>query len=393
MLRSAPKISRDIRGTCVLRSAFLSNRDVEKLLADPSPAARADTAVKVAQAFAEPVLAEGERALAEAIISALARDADQQVRQALAEHIADNPGLPPEVASRLARDTAAAVAVPVLRRAPVFSDAELIELLAAVSPAHQAAIAGRRRVSSELADALVTHGAEPAVATLMGNTGAAVTPAQMDRALERFPDSRGLGTALARRPGVPPKFAARLIAMVAEELRDELIARHRIPPAMAADTMMQVRERALLGLLGEGAEPVPLTDLLADLRRRGQLDGTLVLRALAGGDLGFFEQALAVLVNIPVRNARLLIYDPGGRGLSALYQRSHLPHEFFAMVEAVTEMARGFRLGVSAADRAFFVEAVTSRMLADFADLWSPMDLRWLQRRRSRAQAAQRIAA
>lgn len=373
----------------VSQGSFLSIGDVERLLADPSPAARADTAAKVARAYSAPTLSTTERQLAQAIVAALSRDAELRVRQALAEHIKDNPDLPPEIASRLARD-AAAVAVPVLRHSPIFSDEDLIELLQSVSPQHQVAIAGRRRVSPELCDAMVSRGAEPAVAVLMGNRGAEVSAPMMERALERFPDSRALGEALAKRPGVPPKFAARLVALVAEELREALISHYRIPPAMAADMMMQMRERSLLGLLGEGAAPAPLADLVGDLHRRSQLSPGLMLRALAGGDIVFFEQALAQLCNIPLRNAQLLVHDPGGRGFRAIYERCSLPGEYFAMAEAVVEMARGQQSG---ADRAFFVEAVTTRMLTEFAHLWDRQDLRWLERRRSRAQVAQRIAA
>lgn len=371
------------------QGAFLSIGDVERLLADPSPAARADTAAKVARAYSAPTLSETERQLAQAIVAALSRDAELRVRQSLAEHIKDNPDLPSEIAIRLARDVAA-VAVPVLRHSPIFSDEELIELLQAVSPQHQMAIAGRARVSAAVSDALVSHGAEPAVAVLMGNRGAEVSAPMMERALDRFPDSRALGEALARRPGVPPKFVARLVALVSDELRETLITRYRIPPAMAADMMMQMRERSLLGLLGEGAAPASLADLTYDLYRRGQLSPGLLLRALAGGDTAFFEQALAQLCAIPLRNAQLLIHDPGGRGFRAIYDRCGLPGEFFAMADAVVEMARGQQSG---ADRAFFVEAVTTRMLAEFADLWDRQDLRWLERRRSRAQLAQRLAA
>lgn len=379
------------------QGAFLGIQDVQRLLADPSPAARADTAAKVARAYANendggPALSATERELAQAIIAALARDAETMVRQALAEQLRDSPQLPRGVALRLARDVAE-VATPLLQFSPVFSDTDLVELVQAVSPLHQTAIAGRSRVSATLAAALVTHAAEPAVAVLMGNRGAAVGSAMMERALERFPDSRALGEALARHPQLPPKFAARLIAQVSDAMREALIGRYQIPPAMAADTMMQLRERSLLGLLGDGAEPPALADLVADLQKRGQLTGTLLLRALAGGDLFFFEHGVAQLANIPLSNARLLLHDPGKRGLAAIYQRCRLPSDYYKMTEAVLDLARGFDFVRGAAERAEFVEMVTGMMLADYSILWDRKEQHWLVRRRSRAQVAQRFAA
>jgi uncharacterized protein (DUF2336 family) len=381
----------------VVQGAFLGIQDVQRLLADPSPAARADTAAKVARAYANeneggPALTAVEKELAQAIIAALARDAELLVRQTLAEQLKDSPQLPRGVALKLARD-AAAVATPLLQFSPVFSEVDLIELVQAVSPLHQSAIAGRARVSAALSDALVTHGAEPAVAVLMTNRGAAVSGSMMERALDRFPDSRALGEALARHPDMPPKFAARLIAQVSDAMRDAMIARYQIPPAMATDTMLQLRERSLLGLLGDGAEPPALADLVTDLQKRGQLSDTLLLRALAGGDLAFFEQGVSLLAGVPLNNTRLLIHDPGKRGLAAIYQRSRLPQDHFKMVEAVIDLARGFDFVRGAVERAEFVEVVTAMMLADFAMLWDPQEQRWLTRRRSRAQAAQRMAA
>lgn len=372
--------------------AFLSVQDVERLLADPSPAARRDTAVKVALAWTGNALTPAERQLAEAIVHALARDAEATVRQALAEHLKDDAALPRGIALKLARDVAA-VATPLLRFSPVFTDADLIELVQAVSPLHQGAIAGRRMVSAALSDAVVTHAAEPAVAILLSNRGAQVSPMMMERALDRFPDSRGVGDALARHPKLPPKFAARLIAQVSVALRDALVTRYQIPPAMAADMMMQMRERSLLGLTGDGAAPLALADLVADLQKRGQLSATLILRALAGGDLAFFEQAVAQSAGISLNNARLLIYDPGRRGLKALYQRVGLPSDHFRMTEAVIDLARGFDFLRGTVERAEFVDVVISMMLADYAILWDSQDQRWLTRRRSRAQAAQRMAS
>lgn len=372
--------------------AFLSVQDVERLLADPSPAARSDTAVKVAKAWSANSLTPTERQLAEAIVTALARDAEVMVREALALHLKDTPALPRGIALRLARDVAT-VATPLLQFSPVFTEADLIELVQAVSPLHQSAIAGRRSVPAALADALVTHGAEPAVAVLINNRGAQLNTPMMERALDRFPDSRNVGEALARHPQLPPKFAARLIAQVSDAVREALVSRYQIPPAMAADTMMQLRERCLLGLTGDGAEPPALADLVADLQKRGQLSATLVLRALAGGDLAFFEQGLAQIAGISLGNARLLIHDPGRRGLAAIYQRCGLPQDYFKMTEAVIDLAHGFDFMRGTLERAEFAEMVIGMMLAEFAILWDPQEQRWLTRRRSRAQAAQRMAA
>src|SRR3546814_19833971 len=96
---------------------------------------------------------------------------------------------------------------------------------------------------------------------------------------------------------------------------------------------------------------------------------------------------------IPHANGKRRIHDPGRGGLGGRWQRCRLPDSHLDMAEAVLDMARGLHHGVSAADRAFFVEAVIQRTLADFHMPWEAADLRWLGRRVSCEQAAQGMAA
>src|SRR5580700_9267975 len=82
----------------------LTQADVERLLADPSPETRAGMAVKLAQEFERGELTPGERQIAEQIVRAMARDATLRVRQALAEHLKESNSLPVDVAKLLAGD-------------------------------------------------------------------------------------------------------------------------------------------------------------------------------------------------------------------------------------------------------------------------------------------------
>ena len=71
---------------------ILNAADVEKLRSDPSPDSRAVIAEKVAGAFANEPLSDGEREIAIAIFSVLADDAERVVRQRLAESVKSKIG-------------------------------------------------------------------------------------------------------------------------------------------------------------------------------------------------------------------------------------------------------------------------------------------------------------
>src|SRR5438477_4056050 len=151
----------------------LTRADVERLLADPSPATRADLAAKVAQEFERGGLTQEERRIAEQIVRVMARDAALRVRQALAEHLKESKSLPADVARLLASDVDA-VAVPVLQYSTALTDEELIVLLKGATSERLMAVARRRTVSEPLSDAVVRADDAAAIAALVGNEGAKI---------------------------------------------------------------------------------------------------------------------------------------------------------------------------------------------------------------------------
>ena len=132
----------------------LTQRDVERLLTDPSIDARADTARKIAEDFQDQTFSSEQREMALQIFEIMAKDAEIRVRMALSEHLKECPDIPRDIAMALAQDVDA-VAVPFLEFSDALSDADLIEIIRSVGDAKQCAVARRPSVSSELAESLV----------------------------------------------------------------------------------------------------------------------------------------------------------------------------------------------------------------------------------------------
>ena len=123
-------------------SNALSSADVQRLLANPSVAARAETAEKLARGFDRSALTPEEQQIAVEILRLMARDAEVQVRRALAEHLRTNPDVPHDVARQLAGDVDQ-VAMPMLQFSPVLTDADLIAILQEGQPNKQISVAKR----------------------------------------------------------------------------------------------------------------------------------------------------------------------------------------------------------------------------------------------------------
>lgn len=357
-------------------SDHLSKNDVARLLSDPSPATRADLAAKVAREFGSQALSSSERQLAEEIIRVMARDAVVRVRQSLSENLKTNSALPRDVALTMARDVES-VAIPILSVSRVLTDDDLIEIVRTGTGAKQEAIAVRPVVAPGVADALIDSGSEQAVAKLVANEGAVLEETSLGRVIDRFGASEAVQEPLVHRANLPVTIAERLVAVVSEKLQTYLVTHHELPSQIAADLVLQSRERATVGLFTGESDEAALERLVAQLSRNGRLTPSLMVRALCMGDIAFFEQAMAHLANVPVTNVRLLVHDAGRLGLKSIYERAKLPAALMPACRIAIEVLRETPYDGEPHDRERHRRRMIERILTQYEDL-APEDLEYL---------------
>ena len=315
----------------------LSSADVARLLQDPNTDNKAAALSKVAATYGETGISEKEREIAESIFRHMVNDAAVRVRRALADSLKDNPDVPHDVATTLARDVDE-VAVPMLASSDVLTDADLLEIVQTQSVEAQKAVAGRETVSAQLADALADSDSEEVVATLVGNEGAEIKEGTFSKVLDKFGDSEAVNAPMANRASLPISVSERLVTLVSEQLRDHIMTHHEVSPTMASDLLLESREKATVSLLA-GGEQETVQALVEQLYDNGRLTHTLVLRALVMGDTVFFEMALAKMVGIPVMNAYQLIHDKGDKGLGRLLEVAKFPPKALPMARAALNVA------------------------------------------------------
>ena len=316
--------------------AHLTIADVERLAANPSADARAETAAKLAGDYGHASLTETELQLAQEIFRLMMRDAEVRVREALSINLKSNPLIPHDIVMVLARDVES-VSIPMLEASEVLTTEDLIEIVRSQNPAKQMPIASRLTVHADVADALVENSAEDAVASLVGNPGSHLTEPCIHRVIDRFGNVEAVQEPLVKRPILPMTVAERLVTRVASHLRIELLSRHKISPDLAADIILQSRERATVGLaMGAGDEEIEA--LVEQLAANDRLTTSLVLRAVCMGNLKFFEHALARLAGVPLANTRLLAHDPGGSGLETLCKRAELSKGVYPAIKAAVSV-------------------------------------------------------
>lgn len=345
----------------------LSVADVQRLLEDPSPEARAEAAGKVAADYSSDVLSTEERQLAEQILEFMVKDAEVRVRQALSNNLKNYPGLSHDVARALADDVES-VSLPILRFSQVLTDADLVEIVRTQGAEKQIAVAQRDEVSESLADALVQTKNEDVVTALVENEGADISEAAMQTVLGEFGDRDRVTGPMAYRAKLPVAVAERLVNMVSDTMKEHLLTHQDLPPEVATDLIMLSRERATLGLLSPGSDAMDVQSLVSQLHQNGRLSATIILRALCMGDLDFFEASAAMLTGLPLGSARSLIHDEGPLGLRAIIERSDLPEGLYPAFRAAVDVIHENEYDGGENDRERFRRRMIERILTQVAD-------------------------
>lgn len=343
----------------------LSSADVSKLLQDPNGENRALAAGKVAATFGNTSLTDSEREIAESIFRHMLKDAEVRVRHALADSLKDNPSVPHDIATSLAKDVDE-VAMPMIESSVVLTDTDLIELVRTRDTDVQKAVAGRGSVSEELADVLADTDNEEVVATLVGNDGAAINESTYGKVLDKYSESDLVKGPMAQRGELPVGVAERLVTLVSEQLRDHIMMNHEVSETMASDLLLSSREKATVSLV-EGEARSTVEELVNQLHDNGRLTPTLMLRALCMGDTVFFEVALAKKVGIPVLNAYALVHDKGDLGLKRLFVAAKMPPHALALARAALDVADEMVL-TGGDDRERFKQLMIERVLTAVED-------------------------
>ncbi len=353
----------------------LSQADVRRLLAEPTPEVRAELAGKLGRESMLLDLTSAEVGIAQDIIRVLARDIEESVRASLAQSLRNSHLLPHDVALRLASDIDK-VALPILSESQVLTPEDLIDIVQGSPLAKQRAVARRSDLPEAVSDVIMDLGGEGAVSDLLDNATAHIGAHGYDRALDRFPLSEPIKEKMVSRESLPLAVSERLVSLVSERLGQRLAARHELSPGIAANIIMRSREASMLKFT-YGRGEIELRDLAVDMKMHGRLTPFLILRALCYGDLAFFEIAMAVRAGVPISNARTLITDSGPKGLRALFDRCGFPERIYPAMRTALDVVRGVPFDGNQEELDTYRARILTRILTQF-EAFDPEDLAYL---------------
>jgi uncharacterized protein (DUF2336 family) len=342
--------------------AALTEHDIRMLVKGATPDERALAAHKLCRTIDRAELDDEQRVLAGEILRVMAADAAELVRRAMAVTLRNSPSLPADVANRLARDVES-VSLPVISFSPVFSDADLAEIVRLGGPVRQMAVAKRPKLSRKVAALLVEQGGEDVVAAVCANDNARMSESALQRALERFAKSEKVLTAVAYRSTLPLSVTERLIDMVGDQLRDHILAAHTLSAERTLELILDTKERATIDLVDQAGRSTDAKAFAAHLHSVERLSPSLLLRALAHGHMNFFEWGIAELSGVPHHRTWLMVHDAGALGLKAICERAGLPPRLFPAFRAGVDAFHALEYDGRPGDRERFQEHMIQRFL------------------------------
>ena len=328
-----------------------------------SAARRADGVSALARAYLYTNMAPDDRRMAEMALTAQLDDASPLVRRALAESFASARDAPRHIIVSLASDQSD-IAILVLARSPLLTDADLIDCAAIGDAFAQAAIALRPKLSAQVAAALAEVGAREALISMVVNPGAEILEFSLRRVLERFGTDGEMREALLSRPNLPATLRSQLVSATAKALSAFVIGCDWMTSERAERATREAREKAQIIIAATSEESGPRS-LARHLRQSGQLTAGLVLRALLSGNTSLFQAALCELSGQAPQRVAGFAQDWRSPSFAALYARAGLPPvllpAFRAALAAMQELGAARDAGASARlSRAMIERVLTS---------------------------------
>ena len=343
----------------------LSKEDVLKLAADKSAENREATAEKLAGQLAQGGLSGDERRLLEDIVKLMVKDVEVRVRQTLSRNLQDFKDLPHDIAMDLAKDVES-VSAPLLEVSAVFSDEDLIELVQLGDPSKQTAIAKRENIGEGVSDALIDHGNEHVVSTLMSNETAKIAESSFNKALDKYGDSDLVKEAMTYRSNVPLVVSERLVTMVTDKLKERIMTHHQLSADTATDLILQTREKTVLGLITAETEFEDVEALIAELDKNGRLTPSIVMRALMMGDISFFMAAISHRSGMTLNEAYTFLEENGLEGLNTLCAKAGMPAVLVPAVRVAFSVAAELDYDGGDYDRERYAQTMLERILTQY---------------------------
>ncbi len=251
------------------------------------------------------------------VLHILSQDQLVRVRRMVAEELKDSTLAAHDTMLKLAWDTEFAVSAPVLQYSPVLNEQDLLEILQHCPvPGVATAIAQRRLgVTPKVSQKIIRHPEKDAVAALLQNNDAAISPRGYRTILQQLESHPEWQEALVQRPDLPLGTVNRLARILSDALIEQLCEHQQLPEETREKLQDLLRKRLTRPSLNRQREAAAHAQALYDL---DILDEAMLEKAIQKADRGFVGKYLSVHSGFPMAVTERMLASGNPKVLTSL---------------------------------------------------------------------------
>lgn len=311
------------------------------LAKDEKPLARVELVSAVTELL-DMELSPKESELIADVMIGLLRQAETDLKQALAARLAVVDNVPLRLVLQLVNDDID-VAGPILRQSAVLGDLDLIYIIKAKGPAHWQAIAARQEMSHQVMNLLVDTGDFETAMVLAGNGKIRLSEHVLTVLSDMAQRSDALALPLLRREDVSQALARRLYQFVGEEVKAFIREHYSISGSSVTDAVDEIVLEMVDAAVEDVSEFAPTAAMLKAAERyreKGLLSIKLMLGALRRGQVQSFVAQFSYYCALPSRTILEILMQPSGQGLAVACRAMEISKEDFVSVYLLTNRLR-----------------------------------------------------
>jgi uncharacterized protein (DUF2336 family) len=299
--------------------------------------ARQALARQLVALVADPDTAAIERDQVVPILMKLAVDVERTVRVVLVDELSSVENLNQDLIFAVIADEDA-IALPFLATTPSLNSWHMQAILRVGDEARQRTVASRADISVEAVAFIVRAGSTTAVAALLNNAKAKLSPADLNQIYTRLGQSGDVVDRLLERENLPIDIRITQAKRAAVRMRQLMAERGWMPANDANDLVADAEEGAVMHVLKQAAM-AERSFGMQFLASQNMLTPSLIVRAACLGHIDVVAAALGHLSGqLPER-----VYDQmvirGAAGVKSMLNRSMLPTGCHAIISCASEVA------------------------------------------------------
>lgn len=269
------------------------------------------------------------------VMGTISSDLETEIRQDLAERMADLPNPPMNFLNKIARDEIS-VAAPVLTQSPALDDETLIDIAENQSQDHILAMTKRSEVSENVSASIVENGDDTVVASLLENEGATIDRPTMEQVVERAATSEVLHGPIVNRTATPADLLNEMFFVVSSELKKEILEKNDdLDEAVVDAAINESHEKFSSAVNGPRS---PAEKFIDEAEEKHELNESFLVDLLRNRHLAEFLFGFARLTGIDVKTAKRVLQDKSAEALAISCKASRFDRATFSTFVLLTDV-------------------------------------------------------